>query len=82
MTKLLVIDRPPRIQPELPFDEIEIPSPPDKGQSGWEQLAQMALPLVMIVAFVLMAGMGGGRRRADDDSHGVGRGGLGRGRHF
>ncbi len=61
MPKPLVIDRPPRIQPELPFDEIEIPSPPDKGQSGWEQLAQMALPLVTILAFVFLASGGGGR---------------------
>jgi S-DNA-T family DNA segregation ATPase FtsK/SpoIIIE len=61
MSKPLVIDRPPRIQPELPFDEIEIPSPPDKGQSGWEQLAQMALPLVTILAFVFLASGGGGR---------------------
>ena len=61
MPKPLVIDRPPRIQPELPFDEVEIPSPPDKGQSGWEQLAQMALPLVTILAFVFLAGGGGGR---------------------
>ncbi len=61
MSKSIVIDRPPRIQPELPFDEIEIPSPPDKGQSGWEQLAQMALPLVTILAFVFLASGGGGR---------------------
>lgn len=61
MPKPLIIDRPPRIQPELPFDEIEIPSPPDKSKSGWEQLAQMALPLVTIVAFVFLAGGGGGR---------------------
>ncbi|MBE2235617.1 MAG: hypothetical protein IAE85_19150 [Anaerolinea sp.] len=61
MPQPLVIDRPPRIQPELPFDEIEIPSPPDKGQSGWEQLAQMALPLVTILAFVFLASGGGGR---------------------
>lgn len=61
MPKPLVIDRPPRIQPELPFDEIEIPTPPDKSQSGWEQLAQMALPLVTILAFVFLASGGGGR---------------------
>ncbi|MFZ2488088.1 MAG: FtsK/SpoIIIE domain-containing protein [Anaerolineae bacterium] len=61
MNKPIVIDRPPRIQPELPFDEIEIPSPPDKGQSGWERLSQMALPLVMIVSFIFMGTLGGGR---------------------
>ena len=59
MTNPLVIDRPPRIQPELPFDEIEIPAPPEKNQSGWERLSQMALPLVMIVSFVFMGAMGG-----------------------
>ena len=61
MNKTLVIDRPPRIQPELPFDEIEIPSPPEKGQNGWDRLAQVALPLVTIVGFVLLGSMGGGR---------------------
>ncbi|MER2598589.1 MAG: FtsK/SpoIIIE domain-containing protein [Caldilineales bacterium] len=59
MNNPLVIDRPPRIQPELPFDEIEIPAPPEKNQSGWERLSQMALPLVMIVSFVFMGAMGG-----------------------
>ena len=43
------IDRPPRIQPELPFDEIEIPGPPEKDEAGWARLIQVGLPLLTII---------------------------------
>ena len=35
MNEPLVIDRPPRIQPVLPFDAVEIPPPPE--QFAWAQ---------------------------------------------
>jgi S-DNA-T family DNA segregation ATPase FtsK/SpoIIIE len=54
MNEPIYIDRPPRIQPELPFDEIEIPAPPDKEESGYSQLIQMALPLMTIIGYVLI----------------------------
>ena len=34
MSQSVLIDRPPRIQPELPVETIEIPSPPQPGQSA------------------------------------------------
>lgn len=55
----IVIDRPPRIQPELPFDEIDIPPPPEKEKAGWERLLQVALPLLTIVGYILIAALGG-----------------------
>ena len=57
--EMLILDRPPRIQPELPFDQIEIPQPPDKDQSGIERLIQVALPLMTIIGYVLIASLGG-----------------------
>jgi S-DNA-T family DNA segregation ATPase FtsK/SpoIIIE len=49
------IDRPPRIQPELPVDEIELPPPPEKPDAG-QDLATMMLPLISIMGFALVAG--------------------------
>ena len=62
MNEPVYIDRPPRIQPELPFDEIEIPSPPEKEEGGFTQLIQVALPMITIIGYVLIATMGGGGR--------------------
>ncbi len=62
MNEPVYIDRPPRIQPELPFDEIEIPSPPEKEEQGFTQLIQVSLPLITIIGYVLIATMGGGGR--------------------
>ncbi|RRR68755.1 MAG: hypothetical protein EI684_17135 [Candidatus Viridilinea halotolerans] len=53
------IDRPPRIQPELPIDQVEIPKPPTQEDAGWHQLVQVALPLVTIVGYVLVASLSG-----------------------
>jgi len=61
MSEPLYIDRPPRIQPELPFDEIEIPGPPDKDKAGFERLIQVGLPLLTIIGYVVISSMGGGR---------------------
>ena len=62
MSKPIFIDRPPRIQPELPFDEIEIPSPPEKEEGGYSQLIQVSLPLLTIIGYVLIATLGGSGR--------------------
>lgn len=59
MKESLILDRPPRIQPELPIDEIEIPAPPPKNRAGLERLIQMALPLITIIGYVLVASLGG-----------------------
>jgi S-DNA-T family DNA segregation ATPase FtsK/SpoIIIE len=62
MSEPIYIDRPPRIQPELPFDEIEIPSPPEKPEAGYTQLIQVGLPLITIIGYVMVATVGGGGR--------------------
>jgi S-DNA-T family DNA segregation ATPase FtsK/SpoIIIE len=52
------IDRPPRIQPELPIGEVEIPQPPDEQDRGDQGIISMLLPLVTILGFVLVSGTG------------------------
>ncbi len=62
MSEPIVIDRPPRIQPVLPFDEIDIPDPPDKEESGYARLIQIGLPLLTIIGYVLVSTVGGSGR--------------------
>jgi S-DNA-T family DNA segregation ATPase FtsK/SpoIIIE len=52
------IDRPPRIQPELPVREVEIPKPPEanKGTSG--QLVNTLMPVISVVGFLFASGTG------------------------
>jgi S-DNA-T family DNA segregation ATPase FtsK/SpoIIIE len=52
------IDRPPRIQPELPIAQVEIPQPPDEQARGDQGIISMLLPLVTILGFVLVSGTG------------------------
>ncbi|HMR66785.1 MAG TPA: hypothetical protein PKE64_22475, partial [Anaerolineae bacterium] len=61
MNEPIYIDRPPRIQPELPFEEIPIPGPPDKDEEGYARLIQVGLPLITIIGYVLVSAMGTGR---------------------
>ncbi|MCB0210681.1 MAG: hypothetical protein KDJ52_15180, partial [Anaerolineae bacterium] len=62
MNSPIYIDRPPRIQPELPFDQIEIPSPPDKPEQGMARLIQVGMPLLSIIGYVVVSSMGGAGR--------------------
>lgn len=55
----LYIDRPPRIQPELPLDQVRIPAPPQKQPAGWIQLVQVGLPMLTIIGYVLITMVGG-----------------------
>lgn len=55
------IDRPPRIQPELPQREVDIPSPPNKDENENQPILQVALPLLTIVGYVFVAALGRGR---------------------
>src|SRR5688572_19376560 len=55
------IDRPPRIQPELPTEEREIPAPPDTEEKGGRFPVQALLPLVTIIGYVLISATGQGR---------------------
>ncbi|WP_129629703.1 FtsK/SpoIIIE domain-containing protein [Candidatus Oscillochloris fontis] len=55
------IDRPPRLQPEIPFGEVPIPKPPESSPEDRGRLLQIGLPLISIVGYVLVASFGGGR---------------------
>ncbi len=55
------IDRPPRIQPELPEGEVEIPNPPEDEEKGGPPILHALLPLVTIVGYVIVSATGQGR---------------------
>ncbi len=55
------IDRPPRIQPELPHNKVEIPPPPGEENDISQPIIQIALPLVTIMGYVLISIFGRGR---------------------
>jgi S-DNA-T family DNA segregation ATPase FtsK/SpoIIIE len=59
MNEPIYIDRPPRIQPELPSDEVEIPGPPEKEEDARARLIQVGLPLLTIIGYVLVSTLGG-----------------------
>jgi S-DNA-T family DNA segregation ATPase FtsK/SpoIIIE len=46
----------------LPFDEIEIPPPPEKPENDNARLIQVGLPLVTIMGYILIGTIGGGGR--------------------
>lgn len=54
-------NRPPRIQPELPYGEVAIPSPPGSETSSRQQLIQVALPMITIIGYVIVSASGQGR---------------------
>ena len=54
------IDRPPRIQPELPTGEKEIPSPPTFNIPANNVLIQSALPMLTIIGYIIVATLGKG----------------------
>ena len=58
--KQIFIDRPPRIQPELPLGEHQIPKPPTHPQSGNLLLIEIGLPLVTIIGYVFVSAFAGG----------------------
>src|SRR3954447_24534843 len=53
-------NRPPRIQPELPTGEVEIPAPPNIEQSGRLALVVLLLPFITIIGYVLVSSGRGG----------------------
>lgn len=54
------IDRPPRIQPELPIGEIEIPAPPRSEATQRQSLWQALVPLITIIGYVIVSATGRG----------------------
>jgi S-DNA-T family DNA segregation ATPase FtsK/SpoIIIE len=55
------IDRPPRIQPELPQGEFAIPNPPQTEENTSQPLLQAGMPLITILGYVLVSLLGKGR---------------------
>lgn len=53
------IERPPRIQPELPHQEFEIPAPPEQEDKEGFPVLHMILPIFMILGYVLVFAAGG-----------------------
>ncbi len=53
--------RPPRIQPELPVGEVQIPTPPTSEGGGRQNLLQIGLPLITIVGYLVVSVSGQGR---------------------
>ena len=58
---MLDLNRPPRIQPELPFEERDIPPPPERTFDAATQLFQIALPIATIAGYVLVTILSNGR---------------------
>jgi DNA segregation ATPase FtsK/SpoIIIE, S-DNA-T family len=61
MAEKRYIDRPPRIEPELPAGINVIPNPPDLEDGAGALLQQAFLPMVMIFGYVLASLFGQGR---------------------
>ena len=61
MPDKIFIDRPPRIEPQLPSGTFNIPNPPDTKENFGQLLQQAFLPAVMIMGYLLMAMFGGGQ---------------------
>lgn len=58
------INRPPRIQPDLPEGDFEIPSPPESEKKEGAGIIHALLPLVTIVGYVVVSATGQGRNLA------------------
>jgi len=60
MAEKIFIDRPPRIEPELPSGIFDIPNPPDLESDTGRLMQQAFLPMVMIIGYVLTSMLGQG----------------------
>ena len=58
MPDKIFIDRPPRIEPQLPAGQFTIPNPPDTEKNAGQLLQQAFLPAVMIMGYMLAAVFG------------------------
>jgi type VII secretion protein EccCb len=61
LAKQNYIDRPPRIQPELPSGDFTIPNPPELEENTSQPLLQAGLPMITIIGYVLVSLLGKGR---------------------
>ena len=55
------IQRPPRIQPEMPHEEVEIPIPPSEEARASQNFIQLGLPLLTIIGYVFVSVFSQGR---------------------
>src|SRR6266702_2942532 len=55
------IDRPPRVEPQIPAGVFNIPNPPDSEQNFGQLLQQAFLPMIMILGYVLASVFGQSR---------------------
>jgi DNA segregation ATPase FtsK/SpoIIIE-like protein len=61
MAQKIYIDRPPRIEPELPSGVRNIPNPPDTEAKAGEIMAQAFLPMIMILGYIMVSMFGQSR---------------------
>ncbi len=61
MSEKTYIDRPPRIQPDIPEGEMVIPGPPNLENSAAQSIIQMFLPMITIMGYLLLGIFGRGR---------------------
>lgn len=61
MAQKIYIDRPPRIEPELPSGVRDIPNPPELEENPGAIMAQAFLPMVMIFGYVVVSMFGQSR---------------------
>ncbi len=61
MSDKIFIDRPPRIEPQLPSGLFPVPNPPDTKENFGQMLQQAFLPAVMIMGYLLASVFGGQR---------------------
>jgi DNA segregation ATPase FtsK/SpoIIIE-like protein len=61
VTDKFFIDRPPRIEPELPSGVFTIPNPPDTQDAPNQVISQAFLPMIMILGYILVSLLGQGR---------------------
>ena len=59
MSDKIFIDRPPRIEPQLPSGLFTVPNPPDTKENTGQLLQQAFLPAVMIMGYILASTLGG-----------------------
>lgn len=55
------IDRPPRVEPQLPAGVFNIPNPPDTESNPGQLLQQAFLPMIMIFGYIMVSLFGQGR---------------------
>jgi DNA segregation ATPase FtsK/SpoIIIE-like protein len=63
MSQVKFVDRPPRIQPELPTGVVEIPAPP-RSDEGQQPVWQAIVPIITIIGYLLIGLSGQGTNLA------------------